>query len=299
MNAGDDPVSPRDTHRQLRQARARAAWEPPGPRPPGDLGQADLHPGLGETLDAFAGHWRIFQLRRGHRYSTDDLLVAWYAVDRVQQAGLAPRRALDLGTGIGSVALYLLWALPGLAVVGVEAQAGSLGLARRSAGYNGVRQRAAWVHGDLRRDLACWGQFDLVTASPPYWRPADGNLSTAPQRGLCRFECRGGVEAYCRAAAARLGEPALFCTVFDGRQLPRLRQAGEGAGLELVHLRPVLSRPQSVPLLVLASFRRRRGTGSKTVAVEAPPLLLRDAAGVRPDEFRQLRARMGMPPGPR
>ncbi len=298
MNAGDErPVGWGDTKRRLRQARARAAWEPPGPWPPGDLGLADLRPGPGETLDAFAGHWRIFQLQRGHRYSTDDLLVAWYAVERVEQVGLAPRRALDLGTGIGSVALFLLWALPELTVVGVEAQADSLALARRSARYNGVGSRATWLHRDLRRDLRPWGQFDLITASPPYWRPADGSLSTAPQRGPCRFECRGGVEAYCRAAAARLAEAGLFCTVFDGWQCLRLRRAGERAGLELVHLRPVLSRPQVVPLLVLASFRRRPGAG--TEAAEGPPLLLRDAAGLRPDEFRRLRARMGMPPGPR
>ena len=31
-----------------------------------------------ETLDALSGHFRIYQLRRGHRFSTDDLLTAWY-----------------------------------------------------------------------------------------------------------------------------------------------------------------------------------------------------------------------------
>jgi tRNA1(Val) A37 N6-methylase TrmN6 len=41
---------------------------------------------------------------------------------------------LDLGCGIGSVLLMLAWRFPDAAVVGVEAQALSLDLARRSIG---------------------------------------------------------------------------------------------------------------------------------------------------------------------
>ena len=32
----------------------------------------------GETLDAISGHFRIFQLAKGHRFSTDDVLTAFY-----------------------------------------------------------------------------------------------------------------------------------------------------------------------------------------------------------------------------
>jgi len=30
-----------------------------------------------ESLDAISGHFRLFQLKRGHRFSTDDVLTAW------------------------------------------------------------------------------------------------------------------------------------------------------------------------------------------------------------------------------
>lgn len=50
------------------------------------------------TFDILAGAWRIFQLRHGHRFSTDDLLTAWAAV----RANPEARRLLDLGAGIGS-----------------------------------------------------------------------------------------------------------------------------------------------------------------------------------------------------
>ena len=51
--------------------------------------------------DCLAGDWKIFQLRRGHRYSTDDLLTAWYAVSACLEAGRTPVRVLDLGCGTG------------------------------------------------------------------------------------------------------------------------------------------------------------------------------------------------------
>jgi len=39
-----------------------------------------------ESLDAISGHFRIFQLRGGHRFSTDDVLTAWYGTTWVPAA---------------------------------------------------------------------------------------------------------------------------------------------------------------------------------------------------------------------
>ena len=45
-------------------------WAKPGPIPPGALtGEPALAPG--ETLDAISGHFRLFQLANGHRFSTE------------------------------------------------------------------------------------------------------------------------------------------------------------------------------------------------------------------------------------
>ena len=52
-------------------------WAKPGPIPPGATAGS---PGVaeGETLDAISGHYRLLQLKNGHRFSTDDVLTAWY-----------------------------------------------------------------------------------------------------------------------------------------------------------------------------------------------------------------------------
>ena len=71
------------------------------------MGQGGQTVGPDESLDHLAGDWRIFQLRRGHRYSTDDLLTAWYGCHLARELGLDVSRYLDLGAGIGSVAMML------------------------------------------------------------------------------------------------------------------------------------------------------------------------------------------------
>ncbi len=72
-------------------------WAKPGPIPPG------LASGLvveaNESLDAVAGRFRLFQLRDGHRFSTDDVLTAWYGTSWCPTV----QAALDLGSGIGTV----------------------------------------------------------------------------------------------------------------------------------------------------------------------------------------------------
>jgi tRNA1(Val) A37 N6-methylase TrmN6 len=107
-----------------------------------------------------------FQLRRGHRFSTDDLLTAWYGTTWAPSAG----RVLDLGSGIGSVAMMAAWRLRGVRFVTIEAQEESVRLARKSAAYNGLEGRYDVRHADFRDShaMATDERFDLVLASPPF-----------------------------------------------------------------------------------------------------------------------------------
>src|SRR5215471_5825846 len=47
-------------------------WAIPGIVPPGAHTPPEV--AADETLDAISGHFRIFQFRNGHRFSTDDVL---------------------------------------------------------------------------------------------------------------------------------------------------------------------------------------------------------------------------------
>src|SRR5579862_7449372 len=138
-------------------------WAKPGPIvPSGEIEIAE-----NETLDAISGHYRLFQLRDGHRFSTDDVLTAWYGTSWCPTA----HTVLDLGSGLGSVGMIAAWRLPGARFVTVEAQEESVRLARKSASYNGLQERYEIRQGDFRETatLRSDERFDLILGSPPYF----------------------------------------------------------------------------------------------------------------------------------
>lgn len=271
-------------------------WLPFGPEAVGDLSDSRWAPGPGDTCDALSGHWRIYQLKAGHRYSLDDQLTADFGVEAAAARGLEVRCGLDLGCGIGSVLLMTAWRLPGARFVGVEAQGPSAALARRSIAFNGVEDRVEVRDGDLRTVDLGDRRFDLVTGSPPYFPYGTGTVSTLPQRDPCRFEARGGVEEYLRVAALRLapGGVAAICHVARARE--RVLEAARGAGLALLRAQDVVPREGKPPLIALFAFVGRDGTCDASDSPELPPLVVRDATGARTVEYGKVRARMGFPP---
>jgi tRNA1(Val) A37 N6-methylase TrmN6 len=281
-------------------------WTRPGPIPPGGIDVEE-----GETLDFLCGHFRIFQYERGHRYSSDDVLCAFYGTS------WAPRveRACDIGSGIGSVALSVAWRLPAARMVTVEAQDISVRLAKKSVRYNGVEDRFTVLHGDLRDPstidaaLAAGGPFDLVTGSPPYWPVGTAIPAAHPQAVPARLEVRGDVFDYARTAKKLLAPGGVFCVVHQGSQDARVRRAIDEAGLVLLRKRDVLFK-EGVPIeesgiaLYLAGRREDLPStfpsGGAAVAgkpVVEPPLCIRTSAGATHPEYATVRLSFGFPPG--
>ena len=94
------------------------------------------------------------------------------------------------------------WRLPGARFVTVEAQEESVRLARKSAVYNGLTSRYDIRCADFRSPDAIGPneRFDLVLGSPPYFPLGTGIEGDHPQKIACRFELRGDVRDYARAA---------------------------------------------------------------------------------------------------
>jgi tRNA1Val (adenine37-N6)-methyltransferase len=274
----------------LRAARRPAGWIAlgPPPRPPEDLDE--LWPSPDEDLCWLAGNWRLLQRLEGHRTSLDDLLTAHLAATLV--ADNPPAHCLDLGCGIGSVLLFLAWRFPAARLVGVEAQEMSAGLAKRSLAWNGISARAEIRVGDFRDSGAVEPTFDLVTGTPPYFPVGAGPESDRVQRAPCRFEHRGGIEAYCVAAAPRLATGAPFVACEAWNQRDRVEPAARAAGLRLVRWREIVPRAGKEPLLCI--FAMRWADLAEPLVV-ASPLVVRDEQGRRTVEFRAVRSAMGMP----
>lgn len=269
-------------------------WAKPGPVPPG----ARTAPAIpaDQTLDAISGHFRIYQLRDGHRFSTDDLLTAWYGTSWVPSA----RRVLDLGSGVGSVGMIAAWRLPGATFVTVEAQAESIALARQSAAYNGLADRYEIRHGDFRGTdlLAPDERFDLVLGSPPYFPIGTGIEGDHPQKVACRFELRGDIADYSRVAAAHLAEGGLFTCVFPEEQRERVERAAGAASVVIVRRRPVVFREGEPPMIALFAMMREGDLPERmrTRTWIEPPLVIRSVDGSVHPEYAAVKLAVGFPP---
>lgn len=265
-------------------------WRRPGPVPPGGV-----EPEEGETLDYLCGWFRIFQYAKGHRYSTDDVLTAWYGTTH------APRvtRAADLGSGIGSVALISAWRLPGATFCTIEAQEISIRLARKSVRYNGLEARFTLHHGDLRDEsvLANEVPFDLVTGSPPYWPMGTATEAEHPQAIPARVEVRGSVVDYAKAAARILAPGGLFAFVFPTAQLARALDGVASAGLKLIRRRDVIFKEGGTPLITLFAASPAEDIPLTYVPFVEPPLTIRRRDGGVPEEYSAVRMSFGFPPG--
>ncbi|HZI81071.1 MAG TPA: methyltransferase [Vicinamibacterales bacterium] len=269
-------------------------WAKPGPVPPG----AEQPPEVpdDESLDAISGHFRIFQLRDGHRFSTDDVLTAWYGTSWAPSAA----RVLDLGAGIGSVGMIAAWRLPGAFCVTVEAQEESVRLARKSAAYNGLAERYEIRHGDFREGflLGAEERFDLVLGSPPYFPPGSGVEGDHPQKVACRFELRGDIRDYCAVASAHLTPGGLFACVFPEEQRQRVEVAAREAGLTIVRRRPVVFKEGEPPLITLFAMVPAGDLPERmrTQTWVEPALVIRAADGSVHPEYAAVKLSIGFPP---
>lgn len=295
VDRGPDSVHGDRVGAQTRETHFKG-WARPGPVVPGHA--AGLRAVEGETLDALSGHCALFQLKDGHRFSTDDLLTAWYGTSWCPAA----RTALDLGSGLGTVATICAWRLPGARFVTVEAQAQSAALARRSAAFNGLDGRYDIREGDFRDPgvLGTDERFDLVTGSPPYFSPGAGVESGHPQKLACRFELRGTVADYCRTAARHLAVGGFFACVFpaEAAQLERVVAGAAAAGLVIVRRRSVVFREGDPPLIALFGMMRAEDLPEwfRHQTWAEPDLIIRRRDGSIHPEYSAVKLAIGFPP---
>jgi len=230
----------------------------------------------------------VLQRRRGHRSATDDILAAWLA----WSADNAATRVLDLGCGHGTVTLHLSQVLLEASFVSVEAQELSADLARRNIALNDLADRVVVLEQDLRTLQLDAGDagFDVATGTPPFMPRGSGLLSADPQRAAARFELRGGIEAYCAAAARMVRPGGRVSMLMDAAQDERCREAFRSSGLSLDRI--VVVEPREGKR---ARFRGYVGTRVPTPTASPPKvesLVVRGPAGDYTARMRDIRRQL-------
>lgn len=228
----------------------------------------------------------LWQRRSGHRVATDDVLCAWSGFSARPEA----KRVLDLGSGHGAVALMMAGVMGEAGFVAIEAQGLSFDLLERNVSENGLGQRFTLIHGDLREVSPPEGPFDLITGTPPFMPVGTGTAPRDPQREAARFELRGGIEAYCDAAASCLAPQGALVLVMDAARPERYERAFVDAGLTLLSVLRVLATEAGSPRYLIY----RAGFGSAGPA-ERSTLAVRKQSADWTRAYEEVRAALDLP----
>lgn len=242
------------------------------------------------TDDRITRDFWIWQRKKGHRFSSDDVVTAWIAWTARPDAA----RVCDLGCGIGSVLLMMAWRMPEGSFAGVEAQDASFALLQRNVERNHLGGRVRVLHGDLRDDaiVALLGDgYDLVTGTPPYFPPGAALDAEDEQRAYARIEYRGGVEAYLATGARILSQDGTMVLCGEGGVEPRVRAGGAAVSLFVRARCEVFAHARAErPLFAVWTLSRVDG------AIATRSLLLRGEDGDPTEDARALRAFSGFDP---
>ena len=242
--------------------------------------------------DALTSGLRVWQRRRGHRYSLDDVLTAHDAL----QVGAQADRYLDLGCGIGSVLLMVSERLSASHIAGVEAQEISFSLAVQNAARNGLTDRISLHHDDFRSPdflSVCGDDYALITGTPPYKPPGTATPSPDTQRAFARMEYRGGVEDYLQVMGRCLapGGHAVVCA--DGNRPDRVIAGAKAAGLVPIACTEAYPRRgRDTPLFSVWTLRHQTNGVRE---LERREFVAREANGHRTVEYIALREYFGLP----
>lgn len=234
--------------------------------------------------DTLSGGFKIFQPENGQRYSTDDLLTAWLAIRTVSDN--PPARFLDLGSGLASVPMIILWKFPEISGTGIEIRKNRYELAEKSLEINGISDRFHIIHGDLR-DLDLDEKFELVTSTPPYYQNTEGPVSGNDDKAAARFELHGNIDDYFKTAAKHLAEKGFFITVYPFLYASRVFNAAKNCGMHLnsrVNLVPKAGKPPLISIFA-ASFSEHEFCEET--------LVMRDESGNHTAEYNSARVLCG------
>ncbi len=252
--------------------------------------QSAIEKRVGETLSVsgLVDPLCIYQRVKGHRHSTDDALTAWYALEKCSDAKIA----LDLGTGIGSVGLAVLWGLGEKAhLTCIEAQDISYAILKANIECNDLNNRVTAIHGDLR-ELNLGNKFPLITGSPPYFPKDAGIIPEDSQKAHARFELRGDVSDYARVAEKHLEDGGVFVFCFPYQQKARCFSLVESTGFRIATVRDVIPRRSKAPLFSLYSAR----LNWTQKLVEEPAIIVADDNGRYTPEMLEIQRSRGFGP---
>ena len=135
----------------------------------------DLQASLGDipltTDHIFQETVKLTQPKDGYRFGTDAVLLA-------ASVSTGSGRLLDMGSGVGAVALGIAWRHPEVQITAVEKEPMLAKLLAHNIQQNHVSDRVRALHADISAlSPVLHGSFDHVVANPPFHQPGGTRAS--------------------------------------------------------------------------------------------------------------------------
>lgn len=236
------------------------------------------------------GNERIIDLERNGYQIIQDRERFCFGIDAVLLTGFATvksgERMLDLGTGTGIIPILLEAKSEGEHFTGLEIQAESAEMARRSVMLNELEEKIDIVDGDIKEASAIFGgaSFDVVTTNPPYMTENHGLKNPEEPKAIARHEIKCTLEDVIRESAKVLKPKGRFYMVHRPRRLVDIialmrKYKIEPKRIRMVH--PFVDREAN---MVLIEGRR----GEKPMMKVDPPIIVYKEQGVYSDEIHDI-----------
>ena len=213
-----------------------------------------------------------------------------FGMDAVLLSGFATvnegEKALDLGTGTGILPILLEAKYSGDHYTGLEIQAESVEMARRSVLYNDLQERIDIIEGDIKEASVIFGKasMDVVTSNPPYMTNHHGLKNPNDAKAIARHELLCSLEDVVRESAAVLKPKGRCYFVHRPSRLVEIFEAMRQYRIEPKRMRLVYPYVDKEPNMVLVEGVRG---GRPQLTVESP-LIVYDAPGKYTEEILEI-----------
>jgi FkbM family methyltransferase len=208
------------------------------------------------------GRLHVHQPARGYRVAIDPVLLA--AAVPIQ----AGETALDVGTGVGTVALCLAARVPGADIVGMERNQRLVELARENAALN-LLGNVTFIEAAVGRGAPVPGNcFDHVVANPPYLEHGKVNLSPSLEKRAADVE-EVDLEAWVDFCFSRLRPRGVLTVIHRADRVDSLITSLKRKGGEIM-IFPLWPRAGASARRVIVRCRK----GAKSPAKLLPGLAL-------------------------
>ncbi len=172
-----------------------------------------------ETLDKILnGGLRVFQKKKGYRFSLDSILLAHFVSLKPQA------KAIDLGCGSGIILLVLAKHFPHVDFSGLEVQEELAYMAKKNIKINSLEDIVKVFTGDAKKVKNIFNarSFDAAIFNPPYRKLSSGRINPIFEKAVARHEIKGSLKIFLNAAKYLLKPGGKVFTVYPAKRLIEL-----------------------------------------------------------------------------